>query len=651
MHTRHFIVATAGHVDHGKSSLVKALTSIDPDRLPEEKARGITIDLGFAHLELQSTPSQTGGPSDPLSLGIVDVPGHEDFVKNMVAGVGSIDLALFIVAADDGWMPQTEEHLQILLYLGVTRAVIALTKADLATDEIAAIDAIHAKLRDTPFADAPIVPTSAITGRGIEDLKAALSHVLSAAPAPADIGKPRLPVDRVFTLRGFGTVVTGTLTGGVLRRGQSVILQPGGQATRLRTVQNHSREVESSPPGTRTALNLPDVANAMATGGEGVDRGHIVTLPGLGAAANTFDVWLHRSARLADSGLRGARPLKDGTRVRVHAGSASYPARVYLLGTKVLTSGQSALAQLRLEAPAFVFGGDRFILRDWPEQATLAGGIVLDPAANRRGFHSQARQRFLEPRAAQPPQPGKWILSQLERDGVARPGELLRQARFSDTEVQTALAELVQAGQAILVGEVAAAATWWRQLSDRAAAAIDAFHKAHPERPGLALTELRGALAKHVASTEIFNALVTHLCRSGFAQAGTTIRRASHRLSLPPHLQAAGTKVRATLAGRPVDPPSRKELAPDAPAQQALRFLVDTGEVIELSADILMSAEGYERAVGTIKDHFQKHRQATVSELRQAIGTSRRVLMPLLERLDKQGVTVRQGDVRVPGKR
>src|SRR5262245_3435478 len=250
----HYIVATAGHVDHGKSALIKALTGTDPDRLPEEKARGITIDLGFAHLELQSPAS-----SDPIHVGIVDVPGHEDFVKNMVAGVGAIDLALLIVAADDGWMPQTEEHLQILSYFGVRRAVVSLTKADLAADEAAAVAEIRQRLEGSVFADSPIVPTSVVTGLGLEALRETLARELSSAPPPLDIGKPRLAVDRVFTLTGAGTVVTGTLVGGRLQRGQSIAIQPSGHPARIRRIQSHGRDVDSSGPGTRTALNLADV--------------------------------------------------------------------------------------------------------------------------------------------------------------------------------------------------------------------------------------------------------------------------------------------------------------------------------------------------------------------------------------------------------
>src|SRR5215218_423302 len=252
MTSRSYILATAGHVDHGKSSLVRALTGTDPDRLPEEKARGITIELGFAHLDLES-------PGGNVHLGIIDVPGHEDFVKNMVAGVGSIDLALLVVAADDGWMPQTEEHLQILLYLGVKHAVVALTKADLIPDAAPVTHIVREKLKGTPFAEAAIVPTSIGDARTCDALKAALAAaVVGLAPQP-DIGKPRLPVDRAFTLKGVGTVVTGTLTGGSLKRGQAAIVQPSGRPARVRTLHNHNSDVEMIGPGNRAALNLPDV--------------------------------------------------------------------------------------------------------------------------------------------------------------------------------------------------------------------------------------------------------------------------------------------------------------------------------------------------------------------------------------------------------
>jgi selenocysteine-specific elongation factor len=249
-----FILATAGHVDHGKSALVEALTGVHPDRLPEERERGLTIELGFGHFDLSDPISGSEEPAAVYRAGVIDVPGHEDFVKNMVAGVGSVDLAVFAVAADDGWMPQTEEHLQILEYLGVTQAVVALTKADLQPDLSGVIDEVRQRLAGTVFAAAPILPVSIVDGRGLNELRDALTTVLRTVAPARDLGKPRLCVDRVFSRRGIGTVVTGSLTGGTLRRGQTLMIQPAGQPVRVRSLQSHGRDLEFSPPGTRTAL-------------------------------------------------------------------------------------------------------------------------------------------------------------------------------------------------------------------------------------------------------------------------------------------------------------------------------------------------------------------------------------------------------------
>src|SRR5207245_2624557 len=318
MELTRFILATAGHVDHGKSALVRALTGTDPDRLPEEKLRGITIELGFAQLELRMRDAL-------LSIGIVDVPGHEDFVKNMVAGVGSIDLALLVVAADDGWMPQTEEHLQILIYLRVRRIVIALTKIDLVESADAAEEKVGAQLRDTPFADAAIVRTSITTESGVDELKAQLPPEFSALVPQRDIGKPRLAVDRAFILHGIGTIVTGTLVGVTLRRGQAVVVQPAKIPARIRAIQNHNREVEEIGPGARTALSLPDVAVAREKNTPGVWRGDVITLSEFGEASAVADVTLSRSPRLPPK----TRSLKYGAAVRVHHGSANFDACVF----------------------------------------------------------------------------------------------------------------------------------------------------------------------------------------------------------------------------------------------------------------------------------------------------------------------------------
>ena len=645
MAAQHFILATAGHVDHGKSSLVKALTGTDPDRLPEEKARGITIDLGFAHLQLSDFNPQLPAQYD---VGIVDVPGHEDFVKNMVAGVGSIDLALLIVAADDGWMPQTEEHLQILTYLGVSRAVVALTKIDLAQDEAASIAALRGKLTGTAFENAPIVPTSVVSGRGIEELKQTLAQVLGGTPTPRDIGKPRLPVDRVFTLRGIGTVVTGTLIGGRLRRGQAVIVQPSGLPAKIRSVQSHSSEVEASGPGTRTALNVPELANRSEHSGEGIGRGDVLTLPEFGKPSDTLGVWLVKSARLAGGKGPATKPLKDGTTVRVHHGSNHFTARIFLLRQAFpVEPGQAVPAQLRCEHPVFAFAGDRFIIRDWSEQATLGGGIIVDPAADRKRARGEAREKFLHARAQSPEDASVYIVSQLERDGAVRRAGLLVQSRFSATEITEAIAQMVLAKQAMAAGDWVADAGWWQGLRGRAGDLITALHQAHPDRPGMPLNELRSGLAKSLPAPELFEPLLAELGRNGFVHTGSAIRCGTHKPALPPQLQVAGAKVRAALSAKPLEPPSRKELAPDAPTQQALRFLLNSGEAMDLGEEVVLLKDHFDRAREAVVKVIRERGPATTSDLRQMLGTSRRILIPLLERLDRDGVTRREGDKRV----
>ncbi len=627
---QHFIVATAGHVDHGKSALVKALTGTDPDRLPEEKARGITIDLGFARLDIVA--SAPGARS--FQLGIVDVPGHEDFVKNMVAGVGSIDLALFVVAADDGWMPQTEEHLQILAYLGVNRAVIALTKIDLIQDDHRVIAAIHDKLRDTPFTDAPIVPTSVVTERGLDHLKAALAQVLAGMPSPRDIGKPRLPVDRVFTLRGIGTVVTGTLTGGTLRRGQSVAIQPSGKVARIRNIQSHNHDVEFGVPGTRTALNLTDIAAS-----DDVRRGDVVTLAEFGAASDVLDIALEVSQR-------ANRPLRDGAQVHVHHGSANARAKVVFSPRKELGPGEHALAQLRFDANVFGFAGDRFVLRDSAGQSTLAGGVVLDPDAGRKLFRSEARLSFLRRRAESPSEVTSFVASQIARDQAVRRSQLLLKSNFSAADISNAISRIAEGRILVLVADFAVDAGSWKMSRQRAADAIDAYHRTHPEHSGLSLSDLRTNLEAGLPFSELFEFLVSDLCRSEFVKVGNTIRRVTHQRALPPPLMAAAAKLRTTLAAKPFDPPSRKQLEPDSASLQALRFLIETGEVVEINAEVVLASDSLKRMTNLISQFIRNNGAATVSQLRQELGCSRRVIVPLLEQLDRDGVTQRNGDIR-----
>jgi selenocysteine-specific elongation factor len=629
--TRNFIVATAGHVDHGKSALVKALAGTDPDRLPEEKARGITIDLGFAELSIADARGED------LHVGIVDVPGHEDFVKNMVAGVGSIDLALLVVAADDGWMPQTEEHLQILTYLNVQHAIVVLTKADLA-DATRTAAHVRKQLAATLFENAPIVKTSVVTGLGLEELKRVIVRELSSLAPSRDLGKPRLCIDRAFSLHGIGTVVTGTLIGGKLARGQDVIVQPRNIPTRIRSIQSHNREQQEVAAGTRVALNLPDVTIQKET--SGVARGDVITVPEIGEPVNTIDALLTRSSRSKE----GSRSLKNGAEIYLHHGTSRVAARVALADGGILQSGEAALARLRLDSSILAFVGDHFVLRDSSERRTLAGGVVLDITAGRNKFRESKQRDFLRARAKSPNDTAVAIQSELRRDGTREQVDLLIKSNFSASDIATAIEQLVATKEIVLRGDIVADASFWTELRQRTIKAIEAKHKEHPQLTGFDLTELRLEVGK--LSPKIFDEIIADLCRDGYSKTGNFIRRSEHRAALPPNLATVAEKIRCRISEKPFDPPSRKQIAPDFGSRQVLHFLITQDEVVEVGADLVLSREAFSSMKAKVTEFLRHNGSATVSELRQALQTSRRTLVPLLEQFDRERITRRSGDRR-----
>jgi selenocysteine-specific elongation factor len=619
--TRNFIIATAGHVDHGKSALVKALTGTDPDRLPEERERQITIDLGFAELNL------IGPNGDKIHAGVVDVPGHEDFVRNMIAGVGSIDLALFVVAADDGWMPQTEEHLQILNYLDVQRAVVALTKSDLGQIDVI-IEQIRGKLRGTAFARSPIVPTSVRTGRGIQNLEKALAMELGTAEPQRDIGKPRLFVDRVFTLRGIGTVVTGTLTGGRLRRRQQIILYPTNLEARIRTIQSHGHELEVAQPGMRTAINVPDIPV------DHIKRGDVVTIACLGEPGSILVVLLEKSSRLDRESRTVTRPIKNGSLVYLHHGTSRVAAKIAFREDGPLEAGQKKVAQLKLLSPIFAFAGDRFVVRDSAEQNTIAGGVVLDPEGHKESVTSGLALDDVD----------SLLRLTISRHGFAERENLLSKSQFNADEISEALMRLQGRGEIILRQHIAADCELWRKLSTQAAGLIDEAHKQNPECAGVDLNEMRSAL--RIQQAHALEALVADLCAGNFVRKGSVIARASHRPKLPTPLGLVEARIRETLSKKPFDPPSRREIEADSHARQVVRFLIENGDLIEIAPDVVSLRENFECMKNAVADFISKNGPATVSELRRALESSRRTMVPFLERLDRENVTRRVGDKR-----
>jgi selenocysteine-specific elongation factor len=619
--TRHFTIATAGHVDHGKSALVKALTGIDPDRLPEEKKRHITIDLGFAAF------NATASNGDTLHAGIIDVPGHEDFVRNMIAGVGSIDLALFAVAADDGWMPQSEEHLQILNYLRVQRAVVALTKSDLGQVDVVT-DQIRERLCGTPFADAPIVPTSVSRGTGVEKLVNTLAAQLANAEPQRDVAKPRLFIDRVFTLHGIGTIVTGTLIGGSLRRGQQIVVYPRNLETRIRSIQSHGNELELAQPGMRTAINLPDLSVDQ------IKRGDVVTIRNHGVPSSTLIVRMEKLSRLNHND-NDAHALKNGSSMYMHHGASRVAGRIRLRETGSLEAGEERIARLKLASPVFAFIGDRFVVRDSSERHTIAGGTVVDPDGDRESLAADVAMGNID----------ALLCATLARHGFAHRENLLIKSPFSGDEISEALTRLEQSGAIVICQHIAVDREFWQNLRAQVISLIDAAHEKFADRAGIDLGELRSALS--VQQAEMLESLVADLCKGDFIRKGSVIARTSHRPTLPLHLEAVEKRIREALNGQPCDPPSRKALESDPQARQVMRFLIENGEVTELALDVVLLRETFDLMKSRVAEFICKNGPSTVSQLRQALGSSRRVVVPLVERLDRDGVTRRAGDKRI----
>jgi selenocysteine-specific elongation factor len=523
-------------------------------------------------------------------------------------------------------MPQSEEHLQILNYLGVQRAVIALTKSDLGRIEILT-DRIRERLADTPFADSPIVPTSVRTKTGIENLANTITAQLAKMEPQRDVHKPRLFVDRVFTLRGIGTVVTGTLTGGSLHRGQQIVVHPTNLETRIRSIQSHRQDLEMAQPGMRTAISLLDLRV------DHIKRGDVVTLPGHGAPSSTLIVRLEKSSR-ANGEKMIARSVKNGSVMYVHHGASRVAGRIKFVKNGPLEPGSDKIAHLKLASPAFAFIGDRFVVRDSSEQFTVAGGIVLDPDGNKESEVSDLEVDDID----------SLVRATIVQKGFARREGLLSKSRFSADEISEALTNLKENGSIILRPRIAADCEFWRELGAQAAGVIDAAHKQSPERAGFDLAKLSSALGIH--EPELLESLVADLCEHDFVCKGSAIARASHRPTLSTGVQPIEKWIREALNEKPFDPPSRKTIESDPQARQVVRFLIENGNLTELAPDVVLLRENFEQMKSQVTEFIFKNGPATVSELRQSLGSSRRIMVPFLERLDRDGITRRVADKR-----
>ncbi|MBI2979658.1 MAG: selenocysteine-specific translation elongation factor [Chloroflexi bacterium] len=613
-----FVLGTAGHIDHGKSLLVKALTGIDPDRLREEKERGMTIDLGFAWLKLPSGQE----------VGIVDVPGHERFIKNMLAGVGSIDLALLIIAANEGVMPQTREHLAILDLLGIQRGIVVITKKDLVDEEwlnLVKID-IEKLLSSTSLAQSPIIAVSAVTGEGLPDLVSTIDQLLGTIEPKKDIGRPRLPIDRVFTIAGSGTIVTGTLLDGSLSTGQEIEIVPPALKSRIRGLQTHKARVNTATPGSRVAANLVGIATSQ------LQRGDVLTTPGWLTPVIMLSVRLRLLPYLR-------RPLPHNAAVSFHTGAAEAMAKVRLLEQDKLGPGETTRAQLTLSQPVALVKGDYFIIRSTME--TLGGGNIIDTHSKRlRRFRSTTIESL---KVKEEGTPEEVIIALLEAKQPLELPALLAQYDLPASDTRPALESLMEQARVISLGQgesrLLFTTTGWQRLTQQATDILHDYHQKFPTRSGMPKVELGSRLKLGNHSPVILQKI---LDEGILNETGLTVRLPTHEVRLT---SAQQTKIDAflqSLAKNPYAP-----LGDQLPEPDLLNWLIERQRVVKVSNGVVFAASAYNEMVARVRAHIKMHGKVTLAEVRDLFQTSRKYAQAFLEYLDEKRITRRVGDERV----
>lgn len=607
------VIGTAGHVDHGKSTLVERVTGIDPDRFAEEKRRGLTIDLGFAWVPLPSG----------AEIGLIDVPGHERFIKNMLAGAGGITVCLFVVAANEGWKPQSAEHLSIIDLLGIEFGVVAVTKSDTVDEDALelVVDDVRAKLSSSSLRNAPIVACSATTGAGIEKLVATLDGVVARAPKAPDLGRPRLWVDRVFTIAGAGTVVTGTLGGGELRAEMEVEISPEGRRARVRGIQSHKKKVDAIGPGNRVALNLAGLDR------EGAERGDAIVQPKTWRPTSLIDVEL----RVVPSELSGhAQELTEKGSHLLYLGSAETPVRVKLLGADELRPGENGFAQLTLRDPLPIARGDRFVLRDAGRMLTFGGGVVLDPLPRRARRSDRDHVALMQ--RLKGAEPHEAIVALLETEGVLPVDEVSARVPFDADDLEGVMR----------LGGRLVSSSYRDDLLRTVHRVLDEHHSAHPLERGMSREALRARLDLDAPT---FDAL---LAADGDVIAeGPVVGLATHGVALDPEQQAARDGLVASIEEGGFTPPLGKDLSVDA---ALLRALVEAGDLVKIDGFYLTARQARD-VTARVRAAIEEVGPITVAGIRDLLGTSRKYAVPLCEWLDRTGATRRQGDVRVLGPR
>ncbi|MBL8100488.1 MAG: selenocysteine-specific translation elongation factor [Anaerolineales bacterium] len=622
------VIGTAGHVDHGKSTLIEALTGTHPDRLKEEQAREMTIELGFGWLMLPNSEQ----------VGIVDVPGHRDFIENMLAGIGGIDAALLIIAADEGIMPQTKEHLAILDLLGISSAIIVLTKTDLASDlswlELLETD-IRLAVSDTALQNASIIRVSAKNKTGLNSLISNLQSLLENKPNRPNLHRPRLPIDRVFSMSGFGTVVTGTLSDGELKVGDEIAILPSGLKGRIRGLQTHKKKEEIAIAGSRTAVNISGIET------DSIQRGDVLVHPNQYQATRRIDAKLNLLKDISTS-------IQHGDEVKFFVGASEGIAILRLLGTEELKAGETGWIQLELREPILAVRGDRYILRRPSPSETLGGGTVVDHQP--KGRHKRFDEDVLKSlEALSHGSPAEVLLEATSALGIAPIKEVKAKSRLDAEQFEKAFNELISNQQIILLEgnknpeSLIVSFTEWQKIKEKLLQIVDDYHKQYRLRSGIPKEELKNKIK---LPNKVFNVVLEFLITNHELRFTKFVSKPEHKIKFDEQEQLQIQKLKRKFEENPYATPSVKECQAEV-GEEILNALIESDEFIAVSSDVLFRKKDFDNMVDKIKSHIKQNGQITLAEVRDIFSTTRKYAQALLEYLDSIQVTVRKEDARI----
>jgi len=620
-----FVFGTAGHIDHGKTALIYALTSIDTDRLPEEKERGMTIDLGFAWIKLPSGEK----------VGIVDVPGHENLIKNMIAGATGIDAVILVIDANEGWMPQTEEHFQIVDLLDIKYGIIAITKIDLVDQTRLNIveKQIKERLKNTVLFNAPVVKVSTVKNIGIDQIKSAIQDLIPRMKPKKDIGKPRLSIDRVFNIKGSGTVVTGTLIGGTLSQGMEVTIFPSYKKTRLRNLQTYKEKVEKAFPGSRVALNLVGMEKNE------LHRGDIIFGSKQIKASKNIDVQIQLLSRLKKYSL------VNRSEVLFFTGTKEILAKIFLPETKPLQSDETGFAQLRFKEPLVTYLGDRFILRIPSPSKTIGGGLIVDPLAHKHHFKDKDVLTLLQKRIKF--DLTESVLTELEKNIFMKKDSLLVNSNYAYLEIQEVVELLEKEGKIITTNSWLIEKNYWQEQKTKFMNRLNREYELYPLQTGFPLNKFQSYF--YYLKPEIFSYLVNSLMNTDkIGLEKGIIFLTSRKPKISSQQKVLISKIFKILKDNPTCPPNEKTLISQiAEGKEIIDFLIQEGEIVKLSDGILLESKNYDIMKNKLIDFLKINGSISIAQVRELLGISRKYIIPLLNKMDEEKITQRKENVRI----